>query len=172
LSSYPVASLPIVPFPLSSSSPVAILFVITIIVNFVARRAVAILVVIISRRAVAIVVVVVIVTCRHRRCRRIPLPSLLSSYPFTPLPVAPSPVAIVVVVAIIVNFVARSAIAIVVVVVVVVTCRHRRRRPIPSRRRPSRRRHQPSPAAVLSITFAAPVDGRVLRSLPAQQHTN
>jgi hypothetical protein len=28
--------------------------------------------------------------------------------------------------------------------------------------------HQPSPAAVLSITFAAPVDGWLLRSPPAQ----
>jgi hypothetical protein len=35
-----------------------------------------------------------------------------------------------------------------------------------------RRRHQPLPAAVLSITFAAPVDGWLLRSPPAQQHTN
>ena len=31
---------------------------------------------------------------------------------------------------------------------------------------------RPSPAAVLSITFTAPVDGWLLRSLPAQQHTN
>ena len=37
---------------------------------------------------------------------------------------------------------------------------------------PSRHRHQPSPAAVLSITFAAPADGWLLRSPPAQQHTN
>jgi hypothetical protein len=35
-----------------------------------------------------------------------------------------------------------------------------------------RRRHQPLPAAVLSITYAAPVDGWLLRSPPAQQHTN
>jgi len=32
--------------------------------------------------------------------------------------------------------------------------------------------HQPSPAAVLSITFAAPIDGWLLHSLPTQQHTN
>jgi hypothetical protein len=31
---------------------------------------------------------------------------------------------------------------------------------------------RPSPAAVLSITFAAPVDGWLLRSPPAQPHTN
>jgi hypothetical protein len=31
---------------------------------------------------------------------------------------------------------------------------------------------QPLPAAVLSITFAAPVDGWLLRSPPAKQHTN
>jgi len=74
-----------------------------------------------------------------------------------------SPVAIVVVVAIIVNFVARSAVTIV-VVIVVVTRRHRRRHRIPSRRHPSRYR--------LSITFAAPVNGWLLRSPPAQQHTN
>ena len=31
---------------------------------------------------------------------------------------------------------------------------------------------QPSPAAVLSITFATPVDGWLLRSPPTQQQTN
>ena len=31
---------------------------------------------------------------------------------------------------------------------------------------------QPSPAVVLSITYAALVDGWLLRSPPAQQHTN
>ncbi len=63
-------------------------------------------------------------------------------------------------------------VAVIIVVVVIVTCRHRHRRRIPSCRRPSRRRHQPSPAAVLSITFAAPVDCWLLHSPPAQQHTS
>jgi len=31
---------------------------------------------------------------------------------------------------------------------------------------------QPLPAIVLSITFAAPIDGWLLRSPPTQQHTN
>jgi len=31
---------------------------------------------------------------------------------------------------------------------------------------------QPLPAAVLSITFTAPVDGWLLHSLPTQQHAN
>ena len=73
---------------------------------------------------------------------------------------------IFVVVAIILEFVARSAVAIV-VVVVVVTRRHRRRHRIISRHHPSRHGHQPSPAAVLSITFATPIDGWLLRSPPA-----
>jgi len=80
-------------------------------------------------------------------------------------------VSIFVVVATIVNFVARSTVTIV-VVFVVITCHHFCRHPIPLRRRPSCRRHQPSPAAVLSITFVAPVDDWLLRSPPAQQHTN
>jgi hypothetical protein len=117
-------------------------------------------------------------TCRRHRplCRRCPppssspssspLPSSSLSYPVSPLPIAPSPllsllpIAIVVVVTIMVNFVARSAAAI----VVVVTRRHCRCHRIPLRRHPSCHR--------LSITFAAPVDGWLLRSLPAQQHTN
>ena len=51
---------------------------------------------------------------------------------------------------------------------VVVTRRHRRRRHrIPSRRHPLHHRHQPSLAAVLSITFGTPVDGWLLHSPPA-----
>jgi hypothetical protein len=51
--------------------------------------------------------------------------------------------------------------------VVVVTRLHCRRHRIPLRRHPSRHRHQPSPAAVLSITFATPIDGWLLRSSTA-----
>jgi hypothetical protein len=58
------------------------------------------------------------------------------------------------------------------IVVAIVTRRHCCRHRIPSRRHTSRHRHQPSPAAVLSITFAAPVDGWLLHSPSAQQHTS
>jgi len=106
---------------------------------------------------------------RHRRHR--PSPSLLSSYPVAPLPIAPLPspsssrIAIVVVVivshraaahravavaivarravAIIVAFVARRAVAFAIDVdVIVAHCHHRRLCCIPSHRHPSRRCHR------------------------------